>query len=166
MFKQKNILIAFIVLLLLILIGGAIGTYFYIKKDNVQKVDVQKVVDIKTPTINELEDGKDIKKLSSMGPLYSLDPFVVNLMGKDGEVYLSVKLDFELSNKGLKKELDAKTAVIRDAIIRILTSKTLSELSTDAGKEKTADEIADDLNQMLQNGYIEDVYFTKFITQQ
>jgi flagellar FliL protein len=165
--KSRNgisILVLIIILLVLIILGG-VGAYFYISKSEESVQTQQEIGKIKTPDITQLEKVKDVEKISQMGPLYPLSPFTVNLRSKKGMVYLKVKLDFELSIKELKNELDAKNAVIRDAVIRILTSKSLEDLSNDEGKEVAADEIINDINAMLHDGYIKNVYFTEFIVQ-
>jgi flagellar FliL protein len=165
--KSRNavsILIVIIVLLILIIISASVGVYFYLYKSESVKVE-QKVGKIKTPDIQQLERKKDVQNIDKIGPLDALDPFTVNLRSEHGEAYLKVQLSLELSIKELKNELDTKNAVIRDAIIRILTSKTLEELSTDEGKEATTDEIINDINAMLSDGYIKNIYFTKFIEQ-
>ena len=157
-------LMLIVIILLLVIVAGGIWVYVY-DEDKTPVVNQQEVGNIKTPSIRLLEEGKDEEKLSQIGPLYPLDTFTVNLLSDHGTVYLKVKLDFELSIKELKNELDAKNAVIRDAVIRILTSKSLEDLSTDVGKEAAADEIMNDINAMLHDGYIKNVYFTEFIVQ-
>ena len=158
-----SVLIIIIVLLISIIVAG--GVYISMKESK-KVVTQEEIGDIQTPSIQKLERGKDAEKLSKIGPLYSLDPFTLNLLSDHGNVYLKVKLDFELSIKELKNELDAKNAVIRDAVIRILSSKSLEDLSSDVGKESASDEIINDINSMLHDGYIKNIYFTEFIVVQ
>jgi flagellar FliL protein len=160
--KGNTVLIIIIVLLVLIIIGGG-GAYYFLNTKTESTTQIEP--NISTPTIQEIETEKEAEKISQIGPLYPLDEFTLNLRSEQGNVYLVVKLDFELSIKELKNELDAKKAVIRDAIIRILTSKSLEDLSSDEGKEKVVDEIINDINAMLHDGYIKNIYFTKFIVQ-
>jgi len=161
--RANTILITIIIMLLLVIIAG-IGTYYFLNS-NSNQATLKTPKNIKTPTIQDIEAQKQIEKLSQIGPLYPLDQFTLNLRSNNGNTYLLVKLDFELSIAELKNELDDKNAVIRDAIIRILTSKSLENLSSDEGKERTIDEIINDLNPMLHDGYIKNIYLTKFIVQ-
>jgi len=55
--------------------------------------------------------------------------------------------------------------MIRDMIIRILSSKTVPEISTAKGKEKLKEEIKKNLNARLATGEIRNVYFTAFVIQ-
>jgi len=164
--KKANAILLLIIILLIVVILTAVGAYYFLNKEESNSASKKVVEKISTPTIQEIEANKvEVEKLSQIGPLYPLDLFTLNLRSDKGNVYLLVKLDFELSIKELKNELDDKNAVIRDAIIRILTSKSLEDLSSDEGKEKAIDEIINDINKMLHDGYIKNVYFTKFIVQ-
>ena len=105
------------------------------------------------------------RKLNEIGVLYPLDTFTVNLKSDSGRRYLKVTMDLELSGQELTAELDNKTAIIRDRIIRILTSKTLEEVTSRKGKDKLTQQIKDALNAMLVDGQINGVYFTEFVIQ-
>jgi len=158
---DKRVLIV-IGLLVTLFFGVVVYLYILLQKEDVVKkvVPPQKIA---TPTITTLEEGKVKEKLDKVGPLYPLDKFTLNLRSDNGEVYLIIKISLELSGKELKKELDAKTPVIRDAIIFILSSKRYETLLSDKGKEEALDEIINKLNPMLEDGYIKNAYITEFI---
>lgn len=101
----------------------------------------------------------------NVGPMYPLDQFLVNLLSETGSRYLKMELNIELSAETLTPEIDQKKPLLRDIIIKILTSKTYEDISTAKGKERLKDEIATKLNEILRDGYIKNVYFTDFIVQ-
>ena len=107
----------------------------------------------------------DSRPLSEIGVLYPLDTFTVNLKSDSGRRYLKVTMSLEVNGEELSLELDAKSAVLRDKIIRILTSKTLEEISSKKGKAKVTAQIMDTLNAMIVDGSIEGIYFTEFVIQ-
>jgi flagellar FliL protein len=111
------------------------------------------------------DDDEDSRHLSDIGILYPIDTFTVNLKSDSGRRYLKVTLSLELEGKELSLELDSKTAVLRDRIIRILTSKTLEEISSKKGKQKIENQIMDTLNAMITDGKIKGIYFTEFVIQ-
>jgi len=78
----------------------------------------------------------DTRKLDQIGTLYPLDTFTVNLKSDSGRRFLKVTMSLELDTPELSHELDAKAAVLRDRIIRILSSKTLEEISSKKGNKK------------------------------
>lgn len=109
--------------------------------------------------------GEESRTLDKIGTLFPLEEFTVNLLSENGSHYLKTKISLELSEPKMAEELEAKKAVIRDKILRTLSSKSLEEVSTLKGKEKLGDEMKQELNGMLKDGEINGVYFTDFVIQ-
>lgn len=116
---------------------------------------------------NPSSKEKPQKMMDSMevGPMFPLDNFTVNLLSDSGRRYLKVQMNLELDGEELAAELESKTAVIRDVIIRLLSSKTLEEISTAKGKDTLKEQIVNQLNLRLRDGNIRHVYFTEFVVQ-
>lgn len=111
-------------------------------------------------------EGNSYSKVSTeVGMMYPLDIFTVNLLSESGRRYLKVELNLEIEGKELALELDAKKPLLRDIIIRLLTSKSLEEISTVKGKEKLKDQIVGEINTRIKDGKILNVYFTDFVIQ-
>jgi len=169
--KSSNmLLIIIIVVLILIIIIGAVAALLLMGGDeaptNQSAPQVQEKKVAKQTTHKSANgDNFNSTKLDQIGTLYPLDTFTVNLKSDSGSRYLKVTLSLELSAPELSKELDAKTPVLRDRIIRILSSKTLEEISSKKGKQKVSDQIVDTLNSMLTDGEVKNVYFTEFVIQ-
>ena len=110
---------------------------------------------------------KPMSSMESMevGPMYPLDTFTVNLLSDSGRRYLKVQMNLELDGEELAAELESKTAVVRDVVIRMLSSKTLEEISTAKGKDKLKEQIVNQLNLRLRDGNVRNVYFTEFVVQ-
>jgi len=110
---------------------------------------------------------KPMKIMDAMevGPMFPLDTFTVNLLSDSGRRYLKVQMNLELDGEELAAELESKTAVIRDVVIRLLSSKTLEEISTAKGKDKLKEQIVNQMNLRLRDGNIRNVYFTEFVVQ-
>ncbi|MCX2683283.1 flagellar basal body-associated protein FliL [Campylobacter sp. MIT 21-1685] len=100
---------------------------------------------------------------ANIGPMYSLDPFTLNLLSDSGSRYVKCTIDLEQNTELLTPELDKKVAIIRDIIIRTLTAKTFEEVSTATGKERLKDELVGKINEILTDGFIKNVYFTDFV---
>lgn len=107
----------------------------------------------------------DSRKLSEIGILYPLDTFTVNLKSDQGRRYLKATISLELNGEELSIELDNKSPVIRDRIIRILSSKALEEISSKKGKQKVSEQIVDTMNSMIVDGDVKSIYFTEFVIQ-
>jgi len=110
---------------------------------------------------------KPVKMMDAMevGPMFPLETFTVNLLSDSGRRYLKVQMNLELDGEELAAELESKTAVVRDVCIRLLSSKTLEEISTAKGKEKLKEQIVNQLNLRLRDGNVRHVYFTEFVVQ-
>lgn len=171
--KSNTLMIIIIVVLLLIIIGGAVVAFLLMGEDEKAKAPQQNVEQAAPQTQQkstqskpkDAADDMGTKKLSQIGVLYPLDAFTVNLKSDSGRRYLKATISLELNGKELSLELDNKKPVIRDRIIRILTSKTLEEISSTKGKQKISDQIKDTLNSMITDGSIEGIYFTEFVIQ-
>lgn len=169
--KSKNLLmIIIIVILLLIVIGGGVIAYLLLNDDEKEAQAAQQQTPppqekTLTPKTKSSSDDLVSRKLSEIGTLYPLDTFTINLKSDSGRRYLKATISLELNGPELSVELDAKKAVLRDRIIRILTSKTLEEISSIKGKQKVSDQIVDVLNSMLADGSIKSIYFTEFVIQ-
>ncbi len=167
--KSSNLLmIIIIVVLVLIIIIGAVVTVLLMNGDDTPTAtNTTQVKEKKIKHTNTSSSGDDLnnRNLSEIGVLYPLDTFTVNLKSDAGRRYLKTTISLELSDAELSHELDAKSAVLRDVIIRILSSKTLEEVSSKKGKQKLSEQIMDRLNSMITDGQIKGIYFTEFVIQ-
>ncbi|WP_069637739.1 flagellar basal body-associated protein FliL [Campylobacter pinnipediorum] len=158
----KGLIVAIIgvVIVLLLAIGGVI--IFLLSGDD-ENTQMQQQVSQTAP--KSRMPGKRSSDYMNMGPIYPLDQFIVNLLSENGSRFLKTKIDLEQSNESLAAELDKKKALLRDIIIRTLSSKTFEEVSTAKGKDKLKDEIVGKINEVLSDGYIKNIYFTDFVVQ-
>ena len=154
---NKLLLIVIIVLLLLLLVIGGLVAYFLLSgNDNTQQPPQQQ---------QKIEKKHKVDSMAEIGPIYPLDPFVVNLVSTNADRYLKCKIDLELDSPDLQKEIDKKLPAIRDLIIQILSSKSVEEIQTAKGKQKLKEEIKRKINEILTTGEIKNVYFTEFVIQ-
>ncbi len=159
---QKNssnkILISIIIFLILLVIGGGGAAFWYMTKTSEKSESIQ--------TSKQQDENSEDESLSQIGPLYPLKPITVNLRNQDEkDVYLKVTLSLELSTQLLVSELDAKDAVIRNEIIRILSSKTPTNIDSELAKDKLCNDIKISLNAMLTDGQIKNVYIVNMVIQ-
>ncbi len=169
------LIIVIVVLVLIILIGAVAGILFmgsdesspqqqqqmqgnYQQQNNQQQQQQQQNMPQRTSALPQ-------SNFAEVGPMFPLDSFTINLLSDSGRRYLKVEMNLELGNEELAAELESKTAVIRDIVIRLLSSKSLDEISTPKGKDKLKEQIVTQLNMRLKDGHINNVYFTEFVVQ-
>ncbi len=97
--------------------------------------------------------------------VYPLEPFIVNIYDGQELRYLKVKVELEMANPAVKPELDARLAPIRDAVLVLLSTKTLQEIQDIQGKNQLKEEILAAINKNIPPGKIAKVYFTDFVVQ-
>lgn len=98
--------------------------------------------------------------------IFTMEKFTVNL---DGEPKRSIRLEVSLQMLGkegyeeiMSPDSRAKT---RDTIVRVLNEKTFSELESIQGKLFLKDTIAMEVNNILKEGVVKDVFFSDFVVQ-
>ncbi len=132
-------------LLVFLLAGGALGARYYMDQQSAKKAAAQRSADA--------------------GTLWPMDAFIVNLIDNGGERYLKVVLQLELSDPEVVPALKEIKPKLRDAVLGILASKSLKDVSTPEGKQRLKEEISHRLNGYLSRGKILQVYFTDFVIQ-
>ncbi|MFY9486638.1 MAG: flagellar basal body-associated FliL family protein [Bacillota bacterium] len=103
--------------------------------------------------------------VTEIGPIVTLDPFVVNLAGSRGERYLKTTLSLELRSESAVKAVEPLNASMRDAIIGILCSQTLDDLETAGAKQALKTQIVNKLNEVIGSPIVLNVYYQDFVMQ-
>ncbi len=168
--KSNLLLIVIIIVLILVLIIGAAVAMLMMGNDDAAAEATHSAPQTasQTDSTQEGEEGGSYQShasLTEVGLMYPLDTFTVNLLSESGRRYLKVEMNLEIEGSELSPELDTKKPVFRDIIIRILSSKSLEEISTIKGKEKLKEQIVEELNMRLKDGKVKNVYFTEFVVQ-
>jgi flagellar FliL protein len=97
--------------------------------------------------------------------IFALEPFIVNIYDGQELRYLKVKVELEMVLPAVKGEIEAKLAPIRDAVLVLLSAKTLQDIQDVQGKNALKDEILGAINKHIPPGKISKVYFTDFVVQ-
>ncbi|MCE1227819.1 MAG: flagellar basal body-associated FliL family protein [Geobacteraceae bacterium] len=102
---------------------------------------------------------------AGVSTVFTLEPFIVNIYDGQELRYLKVKVELEMSNAAVKPELEGRLAAIRDAILVVLTTKTLQEIQDAQGKNQLREEILTAISKIVAQGKVSKVYFTDFVVQ-
>ncbi len=139
---KNTFLILFIVLTLLA--GGGLSYLFLFNK--------------KAAT-SEAEQKKPAQKTA----LIALDPFVLNLL-EQGR-FLKVSMQFEINDETQREFVQSKIPQLRDAIITLVSSKSVESIASPEGKIQLKDEILLRANQVMEKDIFKNLYFTEFVMQ-
>lgn len=177
--KSKLPLIIGAVVLLLAIGGGAY--YFLVMKPAAEAAAAEEAAadeaDAKASAgkgekVSAHKKKKKKKKSDKVeAPAYlNLDPFTVNLADTEQEHYLQATLVLQVAGEASVEELKKHSAMIRDRILKLLSSSKSEELRSVDGKQKIAADIIAQVasaaeDEDLEIPDIDKVYFTAFIIQ-
>ena len=94
-----------------------------------------------------------------------MEPFIVNLSDNEGDRFIKVVMQLELSDQKLAEEFRMLTPRLRDMMLDLLSSKTYREMMDPIGKQRLRDEIVMRMNMQATQGKVLNVYFTEFVIQ-
>ena len=97
--------------------------------------------------------------------VFAMEPFIVNIYDGQELRYLKVKVEMEMANPAVKAELDARLAALRDAVLVLLSSKTMQDIQDVQGKNQLKEEILSAVNKQIPPGKIAKIFFTDFVVQ-
>jgi flagellar FliL protein len=120
--------------------------------------------DTQTPGAQQAEHTPDAAA-DTARELFVVNDLIVNPAGTNGTRFLLTTVGVEVASAQAKAELAGKEIQVRDALISILTSKSLDQLGRMEQREVLRKEIAQRVGEMLTSGKPQNVYFGKFIIQ-
>jgi len=89
----------------------------------------------------------------------------VNLADRVGDRYLRASIVVELTDKKTWKEIQAKSYRVQDGIIKVLRSKSVSDLDTGGEITSLKKELLNAINRELAQGKADSVFFEELIIQ-
>jgi len=174
-------LIVIVVSQLILAGGGFMMVSKFIKPDpNFQQALQEQAA---TPDGEAEEQADGAVAESDHRQIYLLEDIIVNPAGTRGSRYLSVSIGVEMNaadggGEGEKSgghgggeaaeapsPLDAKRPQLRDALIGILSSKTIIQLTTPEDKEAIRTEILNTFKTILDPQPVYQIYFVDFVLQ-
>ncbi|EMG38205.1 flagellar basal body-associated protein [Desulfocurvibacter africanus PCS] len=160
--KKKSGAIKWIILVVLLIVLGVGGWFAWDMFLKEKLMGAPQATEEQAPP-----EGQPIGTPIATGneQLVSLPTFIVNLADPLGRRYLKITLDVEVINDKAARDLTAKEARIRDAVILLLSSKSYQDLSTMESKILLKKEVAERLNQALGGPQVLRVYITEMVVQ-
>ena len=159
--SKKKLIILVSSILTVAIIAGAVFFFFQDKDSDSDPSDEEG-----TEQVAEEEGGNEEEKIKEEKKgNYPLDSFIVNLADPGGRRYLNIKIVLELGDKEFAEALKKKVPQIRDRILMILPTKTFKEIKSVEGKSSLRTTIMAELNNIIQDGKITNLYFQEFVVQ-
>ena len=100
------------------------------------------------------------------GEFVEMDALVVNPQGTDGRRYLMARVGVEAAKPETLERFGVLGPAARDAVLGVLSRRTVAELSDIARRDSLKEEIRTVLNGILgEDGPLTRVYFTQYVLQ-
>lgn len=133
-----------LIILLIVVIVALIGaSAFWVMSMKAENTETQKV---------------------EIGPVYETEEYTVNIANTLNH-FIKAKFAIELSNEEALHEVETKLPIIQDTIIMVLSGQDLQTLSTVEGKEKLKENILNSINDILEEGQANKIYYKNIIFQ-
>ena len=116
----------------------------------------------------QLEEEKEVTAemvRPPFGEIYVIEDLVVNPANSGGMRYVAASVGLESSQRAVIQEIETRDAQIKDALIRILSSKTVEELADVTRREAIRLEIRKCVDELLRTQGVDAVYFVSFVLQ-
>jgi len=99
------------------------------------------------------------------GAFAELKGLIVNPAGSSGNRYLAVSLAFETKSSSVETELQNKRVVVKDAMLNLLSKRTVDELSNPDRRTELKESLREEVNSIVSSGTVNRLYFTEFVLQ-
>ncbi len=158
--KGKMLIIIIAVVAVLVLAGGGAAVYLLTSKPAAEKkADGHGDEEAKAEEAHADDEHP---------PIYEkLETFTVNL--SDHQSYLQTEIQLMVVDAKIQEKIKAHMPEVRDALIRLLSSKSVEDLALPDGKDKLAEEIQKQVNEVLgikkKSAGVKKVLFASFIIQ-
>ncbi len=97
--------------------------------------------------------------------IYMVDDLIINPANTDGKRLLLSSLGFDVASEQSNAELKAKDVLLKDAIISVMSGKSLTQLANMAYRDTLRVEITKRVTQLMPAVKINTIYFSKYILQ-
>lgn len=159
--SKKKLIILVSTILTVAIIAGAAFFFFQYKDSDSDLADEEGTEQV----AEEKEGNEDEKIKEEKKDSYPLDSFIVNLADPGGKRYLNIKIVLEFDDKDFAGSLKRREPQIRDKILMILPTKTFKEIQSVEGKNSLRNTIIAELNNIVQEVKITNLYFQEFVVQ-
>lgn len=99
------------------------------------------------------------------GPSWKLDPIVTNLVSDGAPLLLKLSVELGFASEEARDEAEQSVSVVRDALLTLVSSRRVADLTSFEGKVLLKEDIRMRLNHLLDGPQVESVLVTEFVVQ-
>ena len=109
--------------------------------------------------------GAEVKKGEAPPSIYQLDNLVMNPAGSGGAHFLLMSVALQVKDPATLETMKGRDAELRDAILRLCSSKNIDQISAPAARDTLSTELLGLLDKMFGTGTVAKIYFPQFVIQ-
>lgn len=143
-------------LLILLLIGVGVVAWLLLQRNNAAQPQAQAAAAAPSAATVAAQE---------VGPMVSIDPFIVNILDHETTRYLKAAITLEVDGPEAGSEAEQRMPQLQDAILLLVGNKTFDELRDLQGKLQLRAELMEKLNKIMHKGQVRKIYFTDFVVQ-
>ncbi len=158
--------------ILAIIVADAYAAYFLVVKGIAPRMAEAQVVRaaqeadaVEEPAAETEEVHAEEEVAPGVGSITPIEDIVVNPAGSGGTRYLCTTVALESTKPAVADEVVEREPQIRDALIEILSKRTVEDLSALSTREELRAEIKTAVNGLLVSGDVVGVYLSNFVLQ-
>jgi flagellar protein FliL len=143
-----------------------IAVYFVTANILLNKIQGSHSSSTQTPTETKQDVQANQAKSNELGKfVFMVDDLIINPANTDGKRLLLSSLGFDVPTEKDNQELKSKEPLLKDAIISVMSSKEMSQLSNISYRDTLRIEITKRLSKLMPSIKINTIYFSKYILQ-
>jgi flagellar protein FliL len=163
--KKKSPLMMILIMVVAAGLAGGAGFYFYSKTTTAPHAQTTAPRDEpRQEKKEEARGGGRNEAKGEIGPIVSLEPFVMNVSGSSSR-FVKMAVALEVKDAKLMEEVKKMTPAIRDAMLGVLGAKAPEAFMDVAGRDTMKKELFDSVSGFFKKGDLQAVYITDVIMQ-
>jgi flagellar protein FliL len=108
--------------------------------------------------------GGDARRAASR-PLHTVSDLVLNPASSGGTRFLMLSVAFSANDDSIVQKMQERDLEVRDALLKVLGAKTVSELSDVGARPALKDEVKEKVGTLFGAHAVHDVFFPQFVIQ-
>ena len=142
-----------------------VAVYFVTANILLSRIQNNHTAETQTPAQTQTAAAQTTKPKELGKFIYVPDDLIINPANTDGKRLLLASLGFDVATDKEQQELKSKDVLLRDAVISVMSSKGLEQLSSSTFRDTLRMEITKKLATVIPDVKINTIYFSKYILQ-